>query len=146
MKVTCQSFYRGERGDGVIPFLFITLIALILMLISVSIYQAYTIRGNLQTACNETLQLMKVDNGADSKTKDRFDTLLTKMGMNPKQIDYDATPKGDLNRGDSVEISASTNYKVFALKAVGMNVEVPITAKAIGFAHKYIREGDGDVD
>lgn len=141
MKFKWRLFYKGEKGEGIVSFLFLVLISLILMLISVSIYQAYTIQGNLQTACTETLQLMKVENGSDAATKTKFDSLLTKLGMNPRHVTYEATNK-TVQRGDPLEVQASTVYPIFALRAVGVNTTVTLSAKATGFAHKYIRGKD----
>jgi len=135
-----RTFYDSEKGEGFISFTFLIWISLLLMLLSVSIYQAYTLQGYLQTACTETLQLMKAENGADEKTKRKFDILLTKMGIPSRSVTYQATPKSAaLQRGDYIEITATKNYRVFALKAFGVEYTVPITAKATGFAHKYVR-------
>lgn len=138
MKQKLHALIKGQRGDGVISVLFIILIVLILSLIAVSIYQYSAIRGNLQTATNETLQIVKVENGADETTRAKFNGLLEKMGMDPSKVTFNATPK-TVQRGDPVEVTASYDYNVFALKAIGVNFTVKIQVKSTGLAHKFVR-------
>ncbi|MEC0167369.1 DUF4320 family protein [Paenibacillus graminis] len=114
------------------------LIAIIIGAVAGSIVQSVTIRNNLRTASNEVLQIMKVENGADYATRQQFNMLLAKMGMDPSKVSFEATPK-PLQRGDLVEVTVSYPYRVFALKLVGSDYTVPITVHVSGLAHKYIR-------
>ncbi|MNW44587.1 hypothetical protein D3C74_218250 [compost metagenome] len=98
------------------------------------------IKTNMKTAANEVLQLVKVENGAGSSTRAKFNDLLTKMGMDPSLVTFQATPKL-VQRGDQVEIVATREYNVFALKAIGVDYSVQIKVKTVGLAHKYIRDG-----
>lgn len=141
MKNKVILFLRSDKGDGIITFPFIIFISMILFAVSISIFEYTSIKGNLKTAANETLQIVKVENGADNNTKVMFNGLLTKMGLDSSKVTFYATPKGGVQRGDQVEVKASREYNVFALKAIGVDYSVTIEVQATGLAHKFIREG-----
>lgn len=138
MRSKTHAFIKGQRGDWVIALPFAILITLILMLVGASMFQADEIRKNLRTATSEVLQIMKVENGADDKTRAQFDDLLKRMGMDPNKVTFQATPKL-VQRGDPLEVTASVDYNVFALKAIGVDYTVNISVKSTGLAHKFIR-------
>lgn len=133
-------FIRNERGAAFMGLLFSCLVAMILALVAVSIIQYSLVKDSLKTAANETLQIMKVENGADSTTKERFYELLRDMNMNPTKVTFTATPK-TVQRGDKVEITAVRELEVLGLKAIGVEYSVPVRVHVSGLAHKYIREG-----
>lgn len=135
-----NQFIKSDEGDGFITFLFIALICMIFAVIAVNVIQYNMIKSNMKTAANETLQIMKVENGADITTKEKFDDLLRKMGSDPAAVTFTATPK-QVQRGDFVEITATREYNVFALKAIGVNYNITITVHVSGLAHKFIRQG-----
>ncbi|WP_268627006.1 DUF4320 family protein [Paenibacillus alvei] len=138
MKLKLHAFMKEEKGDWVVIVPFAILITLIFFLIAVTIYQRSAIQGNLQTAANEVIQDMKMQSGADSTTRAKFDDLLVRMGMDPNKVKFEATPQ-TVQRGGPLEVKASQDYNVFALKAIGVNYTVKITATATGLAHKFIR-------
>lgn len=138
MRSKIHAFIKGQKGDWIIAIPIAILISLILMLLVVSIYQSYEIRSKLRTATNEVLQIVKVENGADSTTRAHFDDLLKRMGMDPNKVEFHATPK-TVQRGDLVEVTASKDYNVFALKAIGVDYTIKITVTSTGLAHKFIR-------
>lgn len=72
-----RSLVRNEKGGvgNLYVLLFSILIFCIFMLLSVSVYQIYAKRDVIQTAANEVLQIMKVENGADSTTRSKFDEI-----------------------------------------------------------------------
>lgn len=133
-------FLKGEKGEGFIAFLFIALICMIFAVIAINVIQYNMIKTNMKTAANETLQLMKVENGADITTREKFNDLLEKMGSDPDVITFTATPKL-VQRGDIVEITATREYNVWALKAIGINYNITIKVHVSGLAHKFIRQG-----
>lgn len=141
MKKRLQRFWKESKGNGVMSFLFIMLISLTLALLAVSITEYIILRSNLRTASNETLQVMKVENGADAGTRQRFNQLLKNMKLDPSKVTFEATPK-TVQRGDVVEITASREYHVFALKAIGVDYTVTIKVHVSGLAHRYLREGE----
>lgn len=138
MKKAWKKFLKDEKGDGVFTFLIAILISMILMLIAVSIYQAYSINRYLDTAASETLTIMKFQNGADSNTEAQFKDLIKRSGLDPNKVSIYATPK-TVQRGESIELKATYPYRVFALKAIGVDYEIQIQAKATGLAHKFVR-------
>ncbi|MGG4108826.1 DUF4320 family protein [Paenibacillus lautus] len=133
-------FMRSERGDAWLGLLFAFLFSMILSMIAVSVIQYGMVKGNLKTAANETLQIMKVENGADSKTREGFNELLRDMNMDPSKVSFSATPK-TVQRGDKIEITAVRELEVLGLKAIGVEYSVPVRVHVSGRAHKYIREG-----
>ncbi|WP_338709188.1 DUF4320 family protein [Paenibacillus amylolyticus] len=137
-----KQFKRSERGDGWLWLLFSILIFTILGLISVSIVNYQMTKSNVKTAANETLQIMKVENGSTEATRQRFNTLLTKMGIDPARVEFEATPQM-VQRGDALEITARVKeYEIIGLKAIGVNYKTSIEVHSSGLAHKYIRKGD----
>lgn len=138
LKKNTSKFLKDQKGDGIITFLMLTLIALILMLLSVTVYEYMSISRSLDTATTEVLSIMKFENGADFTTKEKFNELLTKMKVDPSTVTFEATPKL-VQRGELLEVKATKMYNVFALKMIGVDFEVKITAKATGLAHKFIR-------
>ncbi|GGG06215.1 hypothetical protein GCM10010912_58540 [Paenibacillus albidus] len=141
MKRRLNTFKTSEQGDGIISVFFLMMITLIISLLAVTIVQYVMIRSNLRTATNEVLQVMKVENGADALTRQRFDDLLQSMGMNPGKVTFTATNK-PVQRGDVLEVTAVRQYDVFALKAVGVYYSVPIKVHVSGLAHKFYRTGE----
>ncbi|WP_213595219.1 DUF4320 family protein [Paenibacillus woosongensis] len=117
------------------------LIALILLLIAVSVYEYRTLKSDIRTAANEVLQIMKVENGADSSTRRKFDDLLIAAGLDPSKVNFVATPKS-VQRGDFLQVVATREYNIFALKSVGVDHSITMRVQVSGYAHKYIREGD----
>ncbi|MEK5163181.1 DUF4320 family protein [Paenibacillus sp. FSL R5-0527] len=135
-----RKFNHSERGDALFGIPFAVLIFMILALIAVTVIEYSILRANIRTAANEMLQVMKIENGADSKTRQRFNELLTNMGLDPAKVTFQATPKL-VQRGDLVEVTATREYDVFALKALGVHYTTTIRVHVSGLAHKYIREG-----
>lgn len=136
-----RRFGREDKGDAFISITFVILIALILLLIAVSVYEYRTLKSDIRTAANEVLQIMKVENGADSGTRRKFDDLLIAAGLDPSKITFVATPK-TVQRGDFLQVVATREYNIFALKAVGVDHSITMRVQVSGYAHKYIREGD----
>jgi hypothetical protein len=141
MKNRLQRFWKESRGNGIVSIPIGILIALILLLLVVSVAEYVILRSNIRTAANETLQIVKLENGADSSTRQRFDQLLKKMSIDPSKVTFEATPK-TVQRGEVVEITATREYNVFALKAIGVDYTVTIKVYVSGLAHRYLREGE----
>ena len=138
IRVALARWKKDEKGEGVFTFLIGILIFMILTLLAVSIYQSYAISRNLDTATSEILSTMKFENGADWNTRNQFNDLVQRLGLDPNKVTYSATPK-TVQRGEVIEVKASYPYKVFALKAIGVDYEIQISSKSSGLAHKFIR-------
>lgn len=124
-----------------ITIFFLLLIGSILGLCAASIVQYWSIRSDLKLAANETLTIVKMENGADSSTRQAFNTLLQKLGMDPSKVSFDATPK-QVQRGELVEITVEREYNVFALKAIGVDYTIPVRVHVAGLAHTFYRMGE----
>ncbi|ARR10741.1 hypothetical protein AR543_p0133 (plasmid) [Paenibacillus bovis] len=133
-----KRFINDESGELITTFIISVFISLILLGCGVTGMQYSIIKSNLKNGANETLQVMKLENGADTKTHQIFNDFMRSYGMDPTKITFTATPKM-VQRGDRVEITVSTPYKLWILKVLGYDQEVTITAQASGLAHKFIR-------
>ncbi|WP_348622606.1 DUF4320 family protein [Paenibacillus polymyxa] len=141
MRRKLASFIRGEKGSGgaIVGASLIMYLIAIMVLTGVDTSVSYSIRDNIETAANESLQFMKMENGADSGTRVKFDELLRKLNVDPTQVTFTATPKL-VQRGDMVEITATMQYERRSLKLLGMsNVTSTLKVHVAGYAHKYIR-------
>ncbi|MNW65690.1 hypothetical protein D3C74_440940 [compost metagenome] len=122
--------------------LFGLLMALILSVGAVDIYGYQMTKSNLKTTVNESLQVMKVENGAGENFRKRFDELLRLNGIDPARVKVQATPQM-VQRGDLVEITATIeDYYILILKAIKVPTKTQIRVHASGLAHKYIRGGE----
>lgn len=139
-----KQFLSGEKGDGgawVVGAIVGFYVVFLIVAAGTDSVVQNIIRGNLKNAANETLQMMKVENGADSGTRQRFNELLEDFGIDPTKVTFSATPK-TVQRGDKVEITAIMQYERKSMRLLGAsNITVPIEVHASGLAHKYIRDG-----
>lgn len=137
-------FIRGEKGDGganLLGAVFILYIVFLVWAAGMDMYTQNIIRGNLKNVANETLQMMKVENGADSGTRQKFNELLVDYGIDPSEVTFIATPKL-VQRGGKVQITAIMQYERKSMLLLGApNVTVPIEVHASGLVHRYIRSG-----
>lgn len=138
MRNILKRFIKGESGELTLTLIFSVLIAFILIGCGVTATQYSIVKSNLKNGANETLQVMKLENGADATTHRIFNDFMRSYGMDPNHITFVATPK-TVQRGDSVQIDVSTPYKLWILKIIGYDQTVTITAHASGLAHKFIR-------
>jgi len=141
-KTKLRKFIGSQEGDAMIWVLFALLLALIMAVGFVDVYGYQMKKSNLKTTVNESLQLMKVENGAGDTFKKRFDELLKLNGIDPASVKVQATPQM-VQRGDKVEITATIDdYDILMLKAIKVPTKTPIRVHASGLAHKYIRGGE----
>lgn len=143
IKFKFKKFVREDKGEGggsFLTFFFISYIVIFFLFLLVNLYQVGMERTSMKSTVNEVMQIMKVENGADGKTKERFNSLLQKNGLDPSKVSYKATPK-TVQRGDELEIVAETESQLWAAKMFLIDYKVPLKARATGLAHKYIREG-----
>jgi hypothetical protein len=114
------------------------LIFMIFAVIYVDLYGYFYTKNNLKQAVDETLTLMKFENGFDRETINYFNTMAAKLGLNAGEITLKGTPK-KVQRGDLVELTASLDYEVKGLKPLNYPININITVHAEGLAHDKIR-------
>lgn len=134
-------FHNNQRGEAVFTFPLVVAMLLIMTCIGTNIAQYGLVALNLKSITNETLQIVKFENGSDADTRQKFYDLVKKHNMNPSEVTYSATSKL-VQRGDPVSVTATTTFHVWAMALIGVdNYTVPVVSTSYGLAYKYIREG-----
>jgi Flp pilus assembly protein TadG len=129
----------NQQGEaGMLSFMYIFLMLLIFAYLGIDIYGYMVTKQNLTLAVNETLEIVKAENGYDHTTKQSFDDFIIKLGLDPSKVTVTATNK-TVQRGTPVEVVASTKYEAKGLKPFGNTLNLDIEVKANGLAHAFIR-------
>ncbi|WP_139293573.1 DUF4320 family protein, partial [Mycobacterium tuberculosis] len=76
-----------------------TIIVIFFLFLVINLFQVGMERTAMKSTVNEIMQIMKVENGSDGSTKEKFNSLLEKNGLDPSKVIYTATPKL-VQRGD----------------------------------------------
>ncbi len=137
------NFWRRIKNDEqgfseTMLIVYSLLIFMIFAVIYVDLYGYFYTKNNLKQAVDETLTLMKFENGFDRGTISYFNTMAAKLGLNASEITLRGTPK-KVQRGDLVELTASLDYEVKGLKPLNYPININITVHAEGLAHDKIR-------
>lgn len=127
-----------QRGEAFLTLPYAIFLMIILLFVSIDGGGYMVTKWKLRTACSETLTLMKMENGFDLNIEAKFDEFLTKLGLNPSEVNVVATPKL-VQRGDVINIKADYDYKLFCLKPLGQELTWPITVELSGLAQEFIR-------
>jgi len=134
---------QDQRGEGVITGLYTMLILTIVLFIGIDIVGYTTTAWKLRNACSETLTIMKIENGYDSRTQQAFINALRVQKVNPAQVTVTGTPKStSIQRGDPVTIQASTPYTIKSIKPFKKELHLTISVEMWGLAQDFIREGE----
>lgn len=134
---------REEKGelDGILTFFGILYIMLILTCVGTDFYRYAAIKDNLTLAASEALEIYKAKNIFDDEVRKQFYTFTNKLQLDSSRITVSASPENVLvQRGDPVEITVTRPYQAITSKLIGIDIEVPITVRANGLAHFYVRE------
>lgn len=130
---------RDQQGfSETMLIVYALLIFMIFAVMYVDLYGYFYTKDNLKQAVDETLTLMKFENGFDQGTISYFNTMASKLGLNASAITLNGTPK-TVQRGDIVELTASLDYEVKGLKPLNYPIKINITVRAEGLAHNKIR-------
>jgi len=114
------------------------LLFMIFAVLYVDLYGYFYTKNNLKQAVDETLTLVKFENGFDAKTESYFYNIAAKLGLDAGKINLQGTPK-TVQRGDPVELTASLEYQVKGLRPLNYPLTVQIAVRAHGLAHNKIR-------
>jgi hypothetical protein len=127
---------RGFSETTVIIYsLFLFMIFAVLY---VDLYGYFYTKNNLKQAVDETLTLVKFENGFDENTKNYFHNIAAKLGLDARNINLQGTPK-TVQRGEPVELTASIAYEVRGLRPLNYPLTVRIVVRSQGLAHSKIR-------
>jgi hypothetical protein len=111
---------------------------MIFAVLYVDLYGYFYTKNNLKQAVDETLTLMKFENGFDHRTQEYFTNIAGKLGLDASKIKLAGTPK-TVQRGVPVELTAELAYEVKGLKPLNKSIMVEIVVRAEGLAHNKIR-------
>lgn len=111
---------------------------MIFAVLYVDLYGYFYTKNNLKQAVDETLILMKFENGFDRQTEAYFKAIADKLGLDAGKIHLNGTPK-TVQRGEAVELTASLDYEVKGLKPLNYPLTVNIKVHSEGLAHSKIR-------
>lgn len=129
-----------KRGEGITSALYALLILTIVLFIGVDIF-GYTVTAmKLRGVCSETLTLMKIENGFDSNTRQKFIAYAHLQGLDTSAVTVTGTPKL-VQRGDVITITAAIPYVLTSLQPFGNQVTFNIKVEMWGLAQDYIQGG-----
>lgn len=131
---------RSKRGEGVISALYTMLILTVVLLVGVDIFGYTVTAAKLRSTCSETLTLMKIENGFDSKTRQVFLDYAGLQGLKTSTIYVTGTPK-HVQRGEVVTIMASAPYVLTSLRPLGQQFTFNINIEMWGLAQDFIQGG-----
>jgi len=127
--------YGFSETTVIIYSLFLFMIFAVLY---VDLYGYFYTKNNLKQAVDETLTLVKFENGFDENTKNYFRNIAAKLGLDARNINLQGTPK-TVQRGEPVELTASIAYEVRGLRPLNYSLTVQIVVRSQGLAHRKIR-------
>lgn len=129
---------RGEKGESLITALYTILLLTQIFFFGIDI-AAYTgTAWKLRNACSETLTLMKIENGFDSRTEEVFYRLLQNQGLDISRVEVSGTAKS-VQRGEQVTIRAVVPYVVRSLRPFDKELRFFIRVEMTGLAQDYVK-------
>ncbi|BFH18233.1 hypothetical protein J6TS7_20810 [Paenibacillus dendritiformis] len=134
-----RAILRSERGD--ITSLSVTigiLVALMLLIVLIEAFGYGRTHNKLQLASNDTLDLMKAQNGFDAKLRSQFYDFAELQGLERSKVTVNATT-GPVQRGQIVEIHAKTQYTFVALRPLGQEITMDVNVSLSGLASTFLR-------
>ncbi|MFY9174252.1 MAG: DUF4320 family protein [Peptococcia bacterium] len=135
---TWLSHVRGQAGEGIMTALYTMMILAVIFFIGIDVAGYTGTVWKLRNACNETLTLMKMENGFDSNTAYVFYNFLRNQGLDPSRVNVTGTPK-TVQRGDIVTITANTQYDLRALRPLNQLLSFEVRVQMAGMAQDFVR-------
>jgi hypothetical protein len=137
-KILCR-WKEDQRGLSETMLIIYSLFFLMIFaVLYVDLYGYFYTKNNLKQAVDETLTLMKFENGFDHRIETYFTNIAGKLGLDASKIKLAGTPK-TVQRGVPVELTAELDYEVKGLKPLNKPLTVKIVVRAEGLAHNKIR-------
>jgi len=135
----CKAVFQDQAGEGIISALYTMLLLTVIFFVGIDIAGYTGMVWKVRNACNETLPLMKIENGFDSNTEHIFYQLVQELGLDPARVRVSGTPK-PVQRGDKVVIRAETSYVLTALRPFGRELSFAVRVEMAGLAQDFLRE------
>jgi hypothetical protein len=130
---------KNQRGfSETTVIVYSLLVFMIFAVLYVDLYGYFYMKNNLKQAVDETLTLVKFENGFDDRTINYFENIAAKLGFDASKINLQGTPK-TVQRGEPVELVASIDYEVRGLRPLNYPITVQIVVRSHGLAHSKIR-------
>jgi len=126
------------RGEGIISALYAMLLLTIIFFLGIDIAGYSATAWKLRNACSETLSLIKIENGYDSRMEEAFLRFAAVQGLETEKVRVSGTPK-TVQRGDPVEIDASIPYEIRSVRPFNQRLSVEIKIRLSGLAQEFIR-------
>ena len=139
--MTVKKLFHDQRGEGLITGLYTMLILTIVLFVGIDLVGYTATVWKLRNACAETLTIMKMENGYDSRTEQFFFDTLRIQKLEISQVSVSGTPK-TVQRGDAVMITATAPYALRSLRPFNKELRLNISVEMWGLAQDFIREGD----
>ncbi len=139
MKNRSWELIQSEKGEGLISALYTMMLLTIIFFIGVDIAGYTATAWKLRNACSETLTLMKIENGYDSRIERTFLKYAAVQGLDTSQIRVSGTPKL-VQRGDMVTIRATTPYILRSLRPFNHELKFTVNVEISGLAQEFIKE------
>lgn len=129
---------KKQGGGGIISGLYTMLILTMIFFIGIDVAGYTGTMWKLRNACNETLALMKMENGFDSGTASVFYNFLLNQGLDISRVKVNGTPK-TVQRGEMITITASIPYDLRALRPINKQISFEVRVEMSGLAQEFIR-------
>jgi hypothetical protein len=129
---------NNKGAADILMLLYSIPIIIIIMYLSIDMYGYMSTKQKIQLAVNETLEVVKAENGFTNETKLIFDEFASKLGLNPSKIQVTGTA-ALVQRGTPVEVLATTIYEARGLKPLGKTLVFNIKVNANGLVSTQIR-------
>ena len=138
MQQRLTRWLQEEKGEGSITFLYTFFLLLIFMYILLDLFGYGSTWLKMNAAANETLEIVKSENGFDQTTRASFMQFASAVGLDPSKITVTGTSK-TVQRGTPVEVVATMPYEIKGIRPFGVTLTIPVKVKVTGLAHRYIR-------
>ncbi|GAC42084.1 DUF4320 family protein [Paenibacillus popilliae] len=131
---------KNERGDilGLGTFLGL-LVATIIIFAAIEFYGMIVTYDKLKLAGEDTLELMKAQNGFNGDLGNKFYNIVEKLGLDRTKVEVTGTI-GPVQRGEIIELHASTPYSFIAFRPFGQELTSDIKINLSGLARTYLRD------
>ena len=134
------TIFNTEKGSSWLSGLFTLLILTMVFLLGIEIACYFITYGKLRVAANETMALMKLENGFDSSIEQYFYDFLKIQGLDPlqAQVKVKGTPTR-VQRGEILTLKTEMPYQFRALRPMGREYQLTLRVTVFGLAQEFIR-------
>lgn len=132
------SWKENQAGEGIITALYTMLLLTVIFFVGIDIAGYTSAAWKLRNVCSETLNLIKIENGFDSRTEQVFFAYAAAQGLPIDSIAVAGTSK-TVQRGDMVTIRAEMPYVLRSLRPFNRELTYNIRVEMTGLAQEFIK-------